>query len=69
MVQFIVAIEELLLSHRGRGVSPRQASIINPSYMLLWECDHELTLYLNYDGKKLASNFNLLLLLFTELGL
>ena len=50
MVQFIMAIEELLLSHRGRGVSPRQASPINPSYVLLWESDHELALYLNYDG-------------------
>ena len=35
------------MSHCGRGVSPRQASLINPSPMLLWKCDRELTLYLN----------------------
>ena len=38
--------QELLLSRHGR-VSPRQVSLINPSLMLLWKCDHELALYLN----------------------
>ena len=39
--------DELLLSHHGHGASPRQASLINPSLMLLWKCNRELALYLN----------------------
>ena len=35
------------MSRRGRGVSPRQASLVNPSLMLLWKTDCELALYLN----------------------
>ena len=69
MVQFITAITRTASVPPWVMSEPWQASIINPPYMLLWECDHELALYLNYDSKKLASNFNLLLLLFTELGL
>ena len=34
LVQFIMTIA-------------RTASLINPSLMLLWKCDHELALYLN----------------------
>ena len=26
------------------------ASLVNPSLMLLWDCDHELAQYLNNDG-------------------
>ena len=40
-------LQDLLLSHHGQGVSPGQASLINPSLMLLWKCDRELALYLN----------------------
>ena len=40
-------LQELLLSHRGRGASPRQTSLIIPSLMLLWKCDRELALCLN----------------------
>ena len=47
MVQFIMAIARTASAHRGRGVSPRQASLINPSHMLLWKCDRGPTLYLN----------------------
>ena len=27
-----------------------KASLVNPSLMLLWDCDHELAQYLNNDG-------------------
>ena len=27
-----------------------QASLVNPSLMLFWDCDHELAQYLNNDG-------------------
>ena len=27
-----------------------KASLVNPSLMLLWDCDHELAPYLNNDG-------------------
>ena len=47
MVQFIMAILRTAFVLPGRGVSPGEASLINPSLMLLWKCDHELALYLN----------------------
>ena len=28
-----------------------KASLVNPSLMLLWDCDHELALYLNNDDR------------------
>ena len=49
--------------------SPGQASLINPSLMLLWKCDRELALYLNNVedvGFKLLICFRYY---FTELGL
>ena len=38
----------VLLWTRSKALG--KASLINPSLMLLWDCDHELAQYLNNDG-------------------
>ena len=40
-----------------------KASLVNPSLMLLWDCDHELAQYLNNDGD-VGFKLYLLMLLF-----
>ena len=44
-------------------MSPGQASLIYPSHMLLWKCDHGLALYLNNVVDVGFKLFNLLPLL------
>ena len=49
MVQFIMAIARTAYVPLWTRSKPRQASLINPDLMLLWDCDHELAQYLNND--------------------
>ena len=43
-----VRTASLLSWARSRALG--KASLVNPSLMLLWDCDHELVPYLNSDG-------------------
>ena len=56
-------LQELLMSHRGRGVSPTHTSLINPSHMLLWVWSWASIVFELW-WQLFVSNFNLLLLLF-----
>ena len=51
MVQFVMAtVRTASIPPWTRSRALGKASLVNPSLMLLWDCDHELAQFLNNDG-------------------